>query len=557
MEAKIRVFANFTNNTAQWSAQVTSPTASNIKNFQVNAVASLSSPAIQSVNGDSPVIGSNTPQSINISGTGFIATPTVVLNWNVEPPTGGAYTLPSTQVQLVSSTLLRISITTTIIPTHGLFILSIPTEHPRTQSPFPSQCHHHQETTRHPPAGQTSFEWTREARFLWEALSLPAAWDVNFKATLSDPDDDNVKIEVELRKLPDSFTGVATHSSGYVTSGFQAVTAAATGLAAGNYGWKYRIVDNRGAAGRWSSVGTPDFIVTSGFPPQGELSSISASWYPSGNYDARPIGQTIDAIVIHTTEGSYSSSLAELTNTAVTKSAHFIVDTDGSIVQLVMLADRAWHANYYNDRSIGIEVVGYSNQASTWNEAVRGSLVNLVAALAKEYGIPVVHPGGNASTYPSLLFDEPGIVGHNQIQPGGNGYSFRSDPGQYFDWNGLIADVQSRIGGETPQKPSIYSVTQPIQSKNASQDFEIIGTGFAENCQVTLEDLTTGEHPFDNRKVFARDPDGNRLLLRPNFGSDSINHNWVVRVKNPGTVWSQDFPFVATPHHHQHLELRS
>lgn len=97
--------------------------------------------------------------------------------------------------------------------------------------------------------------------------AVPFGVGVNFKANVSDPDGDTVKYEVELRKLPATFTGVATHSSGFVSSGSQATTTTATGLAAGNYGWKFRVVDSRGAANGWSSAGNPDFVVTSASLP--------------------------------------------------------------------------------------------------------------------------------------------------------------------------------------------------------------------------------------------------------------------------------------------------
>jgi len=62
--------------------------------------------------------------------------------------------------------------------------------------------------------------------------------------TVTDPDaGDTIKIEVELHQLPASFTGTATHVSGYVSSGSVASLSTITGLAAGNYGWAYRAVD--------------------------------------------------------------------------------------------------------------------------------------------------------------------------------------------------------------------------------------------------------------------------------------------------------------------------
>ncbi|MBI4658786.1 MAG: hypothetical protein HY735_08080 [Verrucomicrobia bacterium] len=126
--------------------------------------------------------------------------------------------------------------------------------------------------------------------------SIPSGVEVNFKATLNDADGDTVKLEVELRQLPANFTGAATHSSGLVNSGSQATTATATGLAAGNYGWRYRVVDSRGAAGNWSSVGNPDFVVQSSTPAtQGEPATLGVLWLSSPTSITAPAGSSLTA----------------------------------------------------------------------------------------------------------------------------------------------------------------------------------------------------------------------------------------------------------------------
>jgi surface antigen len=73
-------------------------------------------------------------------------------------------------------------------------------------------------------------------------------------------------MEVELHLLPATFTGAATLFSSYVNSGTLATTATANGLGAGSYGWRYRVVDIRGAAGAWVSENHPDFIVQGAGP---------------------------------------------------------------------------------------------------------------------------------------------------------------------------------------------------------------------------------------------------------------------------------------------------
>lgn len=91
--------------------------------------------------------------------------------------------------------------------------------------------------------------------------TVPSGIGVYFEAKVSDTDGNKIKMEVELRKLPASFNGIATHSSGLVSSGNRAKTATAQSLAAGNYGWRYRVVDSTGAASNWVKEGNPDFIV--------------------------------------------------------------------------------------------------------------------------------------------------------------------------------------------------------------------------------------------------------------------------------------------------------
>ncbi len=68
-------------------------------------------------------------------------------------------------------------------------------------------------------------------------------------------------MEVELHQLPSAFSGTPNYVSTYVASGSVATTATASGLAAGNYGWRYRVVDSGGHAGAWVNENNPDFIV--------------------------------------------------------------------------------------------------------------------------------------------------------------------------------------------------------------------------------------------------------------------------------------------------------
>lgn len=170
-------------------------------------------------------------------------------------------------------------------------------------------------------------------------------------------------------------------------------------------------------------------------------------WDPSPNYNSRS-GTTIDSIVIHTTEGGYSGAVSWLKNPSSGASAHYVIKENGTeIKQLVADSNRAWHATYYNSRSIGIECAGFAGQASTWTQGILPALYDLVAWLCYTHGIAAVHPPGQATSQTQQDFNSVGLVGHYQIQPWN-----RSDPGAFFDWNALVTEVNARLGAGTSDR---------------------------------------------------------------------------------------------------------
>ena len=178
----------------------------------------------------------------------------------------------------------------------------------------------------------------------------------------------------------------------------------------------------------------------------------AAIWLASPNYNVRPEGLSIDAIVVHNislppnefgacdTNGTHYVK-ALFTNQldwdahpyfqtikGAEVSAHLFIERDGAITQFVNFNERAWHAgrsSYLgrpecNDYSIGIELEG--SDFVSFTSAQYEQLADVISAIYKAYPKTRRH-----------------LTGHSDIAPGR-----KTDPGDYFEWASLrqlVADV--------------------------------------------------------------------------------------------------------------------
>lgn len=152
-------------------------------------------------------------------------------------------------------------------------------------------------------------------------------------------------------------------------------------------------------------------------------------WYPAHgrNYTAanRPRSHRIRYIVIHVTQGSWSSALNWFQNPAAGVSAHYTVRSrDGRIGQSVSDKNIAYHAGNwkYNKHSIGIEHEGYINNPSWFTPEMFRRSAKLTAWLCRRYNIPV---------------NRRRIIGHNEV-PGAT----HTDPGRYWWWRYYMKRVR-------------------------------------------------------------------------------------------------------------------
>ena len=149
---------------------------------------------------------------------------------------------------------------------------------------------------------------------------------------------------------------------------------------------------------------------------------------PSPNHDARPAGQAIDLLLLHYTGmRSGAAALERLCDPAAKVSAHYLVEEDGRIFQLVSESRRAWHAgdsswqgaSDINARSLGVEIVnpghefGYRPFPPQQMAAVKLLALDILA----RHPIPAAR-----------------VLGHSDVAP-----LRKEDPGELFDWRGLAA----------------------------------------------------------------------------------------------------------------------
>jgi N-acetyl-anhydromuramyl-L-alanine amidase AmpD len=152
-----------------------------------------------------------------------------------------------------------------------------------------------------------------------------------------------------------------------------------------------------------------------------------------------------DLIVLHSTESANGSQAAQRissalsTNAAFASSYHYVVDSD-SIVQLVQDGQVAFHAPGVNTKSLGIGIVGKSQQtraqwlASPEKDALELA-ARLTAALCKRWNIPVVFVDGQG-----LKNNERGITTHAEVSVAYS-KSTHTDPGSNFPTDEFMSSV--------------------------------------------------------------------------------------------------------------------
>jgi hypothetical protein len=168
--------------------------------------------------------------------------------------------------------------------------------------------------------------------------------------------------------------------------------------------------------------------------------TVACEWIPSpyqhlggddpgnyGKYDLanRPADQSVDYIVVHSTEATWDTTLLLAGRATYAASWHYSIrSSDGHIAQHIKARDVGWHAGnwYVNAHAIGVEQEAFLAQPDAWfTESLYRASARLVKYLAKRHDVPL---------------DRQHILSHDAV-PGvtpANIPGMHTDPGPYWDW---------------------------------------------------------------------------------------------------------------------------
>ncbi len=251
-----------------------------------------------------------------------------------------------------------------------------------------------------------------------------------------------------------------------------------------------RGIDGPDDAGSRITVAARRIPRTPGFSTVAQgVGYTGAEWIPaySGNYSTSNRGLAdIKYIIIHDTEGSYSSAVNWFKDPDAQVSAHYILrSSDGHVAQMVDEKDVAWHDKCFNANTVGIEHEGYSAKPELWyTEAMYMASAKVTAYLADKYNIAKTHTTSS-------------IMGHGDAPD----CSTHTDPGPGWDWDHYMELVQT--GGAPQFKGEDVVVDAP----------ESIVSGETATVTVTINNTGTAAWDLDATRIGTQDPQDRESAL--------------------------------------------
>jgi hypothetical protein len=180
------------------------------------------------------------------------------------------------------------------------------------------------------------------------------------------------------------------------------------------------------------------------------------------NYEPRPAGVGVDGVILHHTGGGFLGSLNHLTSATSGVGAHYLIDYDGKIYQLIEDTYAAWHAGYSilngredcNRYTLGVEIVNAGDGREPYPQIQQDALVWLLKEKAREHQIPRMWVDTHQKVRANYKAKYP-----TATNPDGSPISHKTDP------RGLdVSAILNRVYG-TPDNPPPLPYTDEERAK--------------------------------------------------------------------------------------------
>lgn len=160
--------------------------------------------------------------------------------------------------------------------------------------------------------------------------------------------------------------------------------------------------------------------------PDAEPAGLVSRFVASPNHGERVGGRRPDLLLLHYTGmPTAEAALARLCDPKAAVSSHYLVEENGTVVQLVPEDRRAWHAGAaswagetdVNSISIGIEIAnaGHDGGLPAYPDEQIASVIALCRGIVADWGIPPER-----------------VLAHSDVAP-----ARKEDPGELFPWDQL------------------------------------------------------------------------------------------------------------------------
>jgi len=210
---------------------------------------------------------------------------------------------------------------------------------------------------------------------------------------------------------------------------------------------------------------------------------------PSPNFNPRPDGIRPSIIVLHYTGmKTMEEALQRLRDQSAQVSCHYLVDRDGTVMQLVDERERAWHAGKsfwrgmgdVNSHSIGIEMVNMGHEYGYKPFSVQQvhSVVKLCQGAMERHNISPAN-----------------VVGHSDVAP-----MRKQDPGELFDWQLLALHG---VGLWPEPQDSDYDQAEHYFGDGAAA-FEALLYEYGYDNACDLKSIVVAFHRHFYRRIFGR-----------------------------------------------------